>query len=263
MPANSLKLAKIGLDQINACFERRLQERSRRIHDDLAARLFRGLAQPCRKNLPARRQASCRWRSTNAGARLRCARSIPRISATRSRRACAPGNTRRYCSRRGLVENRDILPRVILRPGSRCSARLRVGQQGDKQLSGRAAGRENRRGVDAEPFQNPGDVDSASTGIAVRRCAAHLGEGISFFTDVEMSTAGFMVRVTIGADGISANAFDLRQMRGGRRMRRRRPASARPESVRDICVAAPCPQNAREMASGQDSRACDAECRRQ
>jgi hypothetical protein len=44
------------------------------------------------------------------------------------------------------------------------------------------------------------------------RCAGAqriLLNGIIFLTDVETSTAGFMVRVTI--DGISVNAFDLRR----------------------------------------------------
>jgi hypothetical protein len=39
-----------------------------------------------------------------------------------------------------------------------------------------------------------------------------LEKGIIFFTDVEASTAGLMVRVTIPCE-ISANAFDLRPCR--------------------------------------------------
>jgi hypothetical protein len=42
-------------------------------------------------------------------------------------------------------------------------------------------------------------------------CTAHLGERHHFFIDVETSTAGFMVSVMISVDGISTNAFDLRQ----------------------------------------------------
>src|ERR1019366_8290431 len=46
-----------------------------------------------------------------------------------------------------------------------------------------------------------------------RWACAHriLVKGTIFFTDVETSTAGLMVRVTIWVNGISANAFDLRQ----------------------------------------------------
>ena len=167
-----LKLAKIGLDEIDACFQGRLQEGAGRIHDDPAVR-FRSLGDPAEKIVRhAGRQAAARddERRRRRDARQRFQTRLPFGIAERRAR-----EDQAKLLAGGLVEDRQILPRVVRGRDHDASHAFAL-EQISQQLPGGAAGRVNRGRVDAEPPENPGDVDPASPGIAMGRRASHLGE---------------------------------------------------------------------------------------